>query len=178
MNHQPYENWILDGRPQDRQEKEQFELHLKECPECFRLQQSWERVHSQIKAAPFKSAPDGFVPRWKIEFAQRIRLQERKQARTMLISLGSGAGAILIALAAVLLPKFSFISIFVGFVSTLIRLFDNLQKLWGLAVGLIQNAPTTLLIVSGILIAGWISLILFAWGISIWRVSLKEVTTK
>jgi hypothetical protein len=178
MNHQPYEKWILDGQPEDQLEKAQLELHLKECSECFRLQQSWDRVHSQIKSTSPKSAPVGFLRRWQTEFAQRSRIQEQKQARTMLISLGSGAGAVMIALAAVLLPKFSIISMFVEFTSTLIRLFDNLRKLWNVLTGLIQAAPTTFLIVSGILLAGWISLILFAWGVSIWRVSLKGVTTK
>ena len=173
MNHQPYENWILDDIQITAEEQDSLNQHLKECPECYQLSRSWKKVHSQIKATPVKSAPAGFMHRWKADFVARQKEQERRQARTLLISLGSGAGAVIIALAVILLPDFSLISLTVGFLTTLVKLFSGLESLWSVAQNLIASAPKSVLIISGLLTAGWISLAIFAWGVSIWRITTK-----
>jgi len=178
MNHQPYENWILDETQITPQEQDSLKQHVKECPECFQLYHSWNKVHAQIKSTPVKSAPAGFVKRWKTDFASRQKEQERRQARTLLISLASGAGAIMIALAVILLPEFSLISITVGFLTTIVKLFSGIESLWSIVSNLVASAPTITLIISGLLIAGWISLAAFAWGISLWRISTKGVNNK
>lgn len=177
MNHMPFENWILDDIQITPQELDSLNQHLKECPECYKLTRSWKKVHAQIESAQVKSAPAGFMHRWKAEFALRQKEQERRQARTLLISLGSGAGAVMIALAVILLPDFSFISLTVGFLTTLIKLFSGIESLWSVFRNIVASAPTIALVISGLLIAGWISLAAFAWGISIWRITTKKVKT-
>ncbi|KAF0110295.1 MAG: hypothetical protein FD147_1761 [Chloroflexi bacterium] len=178
MNHQPYENWILDSLKINPEEQEALSKHMKACPECYKLHHSWNKVQVQLESTPVKPAPAVFVPRWKTQFAKRQKEQERRQARTLLISLGSGAGAIMIALTALLLPDFSVISLMVGFLTTVVRLFNSLDSLWSVIRGLVETAPTITLIITGLLMAGWISLAAFAWGISIWRITIKEVKTK
>jgi hypothetical protein len=178
MNHQPYETWILDELQINPQEQDSLHQHLKECPECQQLYYSWNKVQTQLKSAPVKTAPAGFVGRWKSQLVTRQKEQERRQARTLLISLASGAGAIMIALAVILLPDFSIISITVGFLTTLIKLFSGLESLWSITSGIVKSAPTITLIISGLLLAGWISLAAFAWGLSIWRITSKGVKNK
>jgi uncharacterized membrane protein YgdD (TMEM256/DUF423 family) len=178
MNHQPYENWILDEVQINSQEQDSLKAHLKECPECFKLYHSWNKVHAEIKTTPAQPAPAGFMRRWKYEFASRQREQERRQARTLFISLASGAGAILIALAVILLPDFSFISLLVRFLSTVVQLFSGIESVVSLSRNLINSAPTITLIISGLFIAGWICLAVFAWGISIYRITTKGVKNK
>jgi len=175
MNHQPYEEWILDEVQIDPQEQDSLNQHLKECPECYKLYHSWNKVQNQIRSTPVKAAPAGFMRRWKTDFASRQQEQERRQARTLLISLASGAGAVMIALAVILLPDFSVISLLVGFMTTIIKLFSGIESLWSVTRNIIDSAPTITLIISGLLIAGWISLAAFAWGLSIWRITTKRV---
>lgn len=178
MNHQPYENWILDEVQLTPQEQVSLKQHLKECPECFELQRSWSKVQVQLTTTPVKPAPTGFVSRWKTEFALRQKQQEERQARTLLISLASGAAAVIIALAVILLPDFSVISLTVGFLTTMVKLFSGLQGLWSVAKTLITSASPSTLIISGLLLAAWVSLAAFAWGISIWRITTKGVKAK
>lgn len=178
MNHQPYENWILDEEPINSEERDSLKQHLKECPACFKLYHSWSKVQTEIKTTPVQPAPAGFMRRWKYEFASRQREQERRQARTLFISLASGAGAILIALAIILLPDFSVISLLVRFLTTVVKLFSGIESIVSISKNLINSAPTVTLIVSGLFIAGWICLAIFAWGLSIYRITTKGVKTK
>lgn len=178
MNHQPYENWILDEVQIDSQEQDSLKQHLKECPECFKLNHSWNKVQTEIKSTPVEPAPAGFMRRWKYEFASRQREQERRQARTLFISLASGAGAILVALAVILLPDFSFISLMVRFLTTVVKLFSGLDSIVSISRNLIESAPTITLIIIGMFIAGWICLAVFAWGLSIYRITTKGVKNK
>lgn len=178
MNHQPYEDWILDELQLTPQEQDSLSQHLKECPECYKLSHSWNKVQTQLRSTPVKSAPDGFISRWKTDFAARQKAQERRQARTLLISLTSGALAIAIALAVILLPDFSFISLTVGFLTTVIKIFSGIESIWSVASNIVDSAPTVSLVIGGLLIAGWISLAAFVWGISIWRITTKGVKNK
>ena len=178
MNHQPYENWILDEVQINSQEKDSLKQHLKECSECFKLNHSWNKVQTEIKSTPIEPAPAGFMRRWKYEFASRQREQERRQARTLFISLASGAGAVLIALAVILLPDFSLISLMVRFLTTIVKLFSGIDSLISVSRNLIESAPTITLVVSVLFVAGWICLAVFAWGLSIYRITTKGVKNK
>lgn len=178
MNHQPFENWILDELTLTPQEQSSLEQHLKDCPDCYRLQRSWSKAQQHLITAPRKTAPANFMTHWKSNFTARQKEQERRQARTLLISLGSGAVAITVALTIVLLPDFSLISLLVGFLTTIVKLFSGIESTWSMVRNIVNSAPTITLVVSGLMIAGWISLAAFAWGISIWRITTKGVKAK
>lgn len=178
MNHQPFENWILDDEKISPQEQELLTRHIKECPGCYQLQNSWNKVRSQIESSPVKQAPSGFVNRWTNNFAKRQKEQERKQARTLLISLTSGIGAVAIAMAIILLPDFSLISVLVGFLGAIVKIFSGIESLWSFMRSFVTTAPTITLVIGGLFTAGWISLAAFAWGVSIWRISTKGVQNK
>ena len=175
MNHQLYEDWILDDVQLTTQEQDSLNQHLKECHECYKLYHSWNKVQTQIQSAPVAPAPAGFVNRWKTDFASRKKAQERRQARTLLISLSSGALAIMIALAVILLPNFSFISLTVGFLTILVKMATGLQSLWTIASTLVSSASPSTLIIGGLLVAGWVSLVALVWGLSIWKITTKKV---
>jgi anti-sigma factor RsiW len=178
MNHQPYETWILDGKPSAPAEKEKLENHLKECTRCARLQTSWTEMDRHVRSTPMKNAPTGFVQNWQNNLAFFKERQKQKQARTLLISFISGALVVLIALGAVLLPKISLISVIVTVASVAIRFMESLKQLWSLILGLMKVAPASTLLVIGAMLGGWILLIMFAWAASVWKVSLKKVVAK
>jgi anti-sigma factor RsiW len=178
MNHQPFEVWILDDKQINPQERELLDRHLKDCPECYRLDHAWSKARRQLESTPLRAPQTGFVARWQSQFAQRQKVHERQQARTLLISLGSGGGAVLVALIALFLPKFSLISLLVRSLTTIIRLFNGLDAIWSVFLGLVRTAPTITILITGVLLAGLISLATFAFGISLWRISLKGVKAK
>lgn len=178
MNHQPFENWILDEHPGSPSEKEQLEQHIKECDHCAHLNWTWHEARHQLLISGVKKAPVNFSTQWPERLALFKLKKQRKQARTLLASFIGGAFMVLIALGALLVPNISIISMLVGVTSSVIRFIETVKELWTLLQSLIKVAPTTLLIVSGALLAGWITLAVLAWGVSIWRVSIKKVNAK
>jgi len=178
MNHQPFENWILDEYPGSPSEKEQLEQHIKECAHCAHLNRTWHEARHQLLINGVKKAPVNFSAHWPQRLALFKQMKQRKQARTLLASFIGGAFMVLIALGALLVPNISVISMLVGVTSSVVRFIETMKELWTLLQSLIKVAPTTLLIVSGALVAGWITLAVLAWGASIWRVSIKKVNAK
>lgn len=174
MNHQPYETWILDEHPVSDEHKIALEEHLKTCPECVKLKRSWVMVEKTLISTPVKQAPARFVNDWKGSLAARKRAQEKKQARTLLISLCSGGVAIMIALAALFLPEFSLISVGVGFVTTLVQLLTGLENFWSIIFRLSRSIPVSTIIITGVLISSWIILACLAWGLSIWKLAFRR----
>ena len=177
MNHQPYENWILDEYPGSQSEKEQLEQHLKGCDHCAHLQRTWHETRQQLVISGVKKAPAQFTAQWPEHLAMFKQKKKRKQARTLLASFVGGAFMVLIAMGALLVPNISIIPMLVGVTSSIVRFVESVKGIWILLQSLVRVAPTTLLIVSGALLAGWITLAVLAWGVSIWRVSIKKVNT-
>jgi hypothetical protein len=178
MNHQPFENWILDEYPGTPSEKGLLAQHIKECDHCAQLHRTWHDAHHQLVISGVKKAPINFSTQWLERLALFKLKKQRKQARTLLASFVGGAFMVLIALGALLVPNISIISMLVGVTSSVIRFIEAIKELWTLLQSLVKVAPTTLLIVSGALLAGWITLAVLAWSVSIWRVSIKKVNVK
>jgi len=178
MNHQPYETWILDGYENNQENRESLQAHLRVCNRCAQLHSSWQKAQRQIKTAPIQKAPGNFVANWQKNLVLFKEKQKRKQARTLLLSFITGALIVLIALAAVLLPKISFISVIVTIASAAVRLVESIKQVWLLIMSLLKVAPTTTIIVIGAMLVGWILLAVTAWMVSVWKVSVKKVVEK
>lgn len=178
MNHQPYENWILEGYEGSPENKAQLEAHLQVCNQCAQLQSSWQKVQRQIKSAPMQRAPANFVPNWQKNLVHFKEKQKSKQAHKLLIGFIGSSLVVFVALGAVLLPKISLISVIVMITSTLVRLMESIKEIWVLITSLIKVAPTTTIIVIGAMLSGWILLAVLAWVVSVWKVSLKKVVEK
>ncbi len=178
MNHQPFETWILDGNPETAENKELLKEHLKGCSQCARLQTSWQEVQRQVVTTPAQKAPKFFVSTWQSNLVLFKENQKRKDAKTLLFSLIGSAVMVLIALGAILLPKISLISVIVTISSAIVRIIESVKQIWSLLLSLMKVAPTTTLIVIGAMLAGWILLVVAAWGVSVWKVSLKKVVEK
>ena len=178
MNHQPFETWILDVPPGSPEEKEQLNKHIEVCPHCAQIQQTWMEAHHQLRSAPAKKAPQNFISMWQNNLILFKERQKRKQARTLLATFIGGALVALIALSAILLPKFSLISMIVMVTSSVVRFVESMKQIWTLILSLVRVAPTTTLLVIGAMLGGWILLAVLAWGLSVWKVSVKKVVAK
>lgn len=174
MSHQPFENWILDEPPVTPDEKQELAKHINECPECGHLVEGWKSVQHSIRVSEMYSAPADFTAKWSENLARRKREQEKRQARILITSLCSGAGALLIALVILYLPEFSLISLAAGFISTLFAVINGIGNFWSITFKLIQTVPTTTLIVTIAIVSGWVLLASFTLGLSIWKLAFRR----
>lgn len=84
MNHQPFENWLLDEEPLTSQQRRDLESHLRGCTTCSGIADANLALHSRRMATPAPGFPDRFRPR----LAAWQREQRRRQAiGTMLLVL-------------------------------------------------------------------------------------------
>ncbi len=174
MNHQPYESWILDNPPISTEEKRELEQHIKVCPECSRLQKGWGLVEQSLQSRQIQPAPQNFTHKWSASLERRKREQEKKQARTLVIALCSGAFAILIALAIFFLPDFSLISLIASFISTMATFFGGIEDFWSILINLAQAVSPATLIVTILIVSSWVILACFTLGLSIWKIAFKR----
>lgn len=177
MNHQPYETWILDDYQVTLEEKTKLDRHLADCPKCTRLARSWTAAKQEIKLAPVIAAPAGFSQRWQNSLAARRIELKRQQTRTMLISLISTAVAVSITLGVLLLPAISPITVMVNFFSGLIKLVNSVSQFWIFLSSFLKAAPTEMVIGLGLMLSLWVSITTLAWGISLYRITLKGIRT-
>jgi hypothetical protein len=175
MNHQPYEDLLLDDAPLTPGEKELLGQHLAVCLQCARLEQSLRALDHEFKMAPAVSPAIGFTSRWQASLPARRIKHEREQTRIILISMAATVVATCITLAAFLLPNISPITVFVNLFTGLIKLVNSVIAFWGFVGSFFNAIPTSLTI--GILatISVWLSLILLAWGITLYRITSKGI---
>jgi hypothetical protein len=173
MNHQPYEDLLLDDAPLTPGEKEMLSQHLAVCPQCARLEQSLRALDHEFKVAPAVSPAVGFTSRWQASLPARRKKHEREQTRIILISMASTVVATSITLAAFLLPDISPITVFVNLFTDLIKLVDAIAQFWKFVASFFNAIPTSLTIGILAIISFWLSLTLLAWGITFYRITLK-----
>lgn len=177
MNHQPFEDMLLDDRKLSASEKEKLTQHLAVCPNCAKLEHSLRSLDHEFKAAPVAMPEAGFSARWQASLPARRKQHEHEQTRIILISMAVTVVATGITLGAFLLPPISPISIFANFVAALAKLISSVTGFWAFIGAFLKAAPKGLSIGLILSITTWISIILFAWGISIYKLTLKGMET-
>lgn len=175
MNHQPYDSWILEDEPIERSQQVELEEHLKECPKCSSLHESWMTAKAKIKTAPVMQPKAGFADRWQQSLAERRKAEERRQSRNLILWLTGSALLVLIIFAIIFVPDFSLISLVVTAIHTMVNVSTGISELWDLLYNIVRSLPTSLLIVTCLFFSTLISVVSFVWGISLWKMSLKGV---
>lgn len=178
MNHNPYENWILDDLPITADQKRELSIHMDECPECARLYQGWSSVQHTIRQTQIQPAPADFTAKWTSSLLHRKREQEKKQARNLAISLATGAVATLIALGIILLPDLSLISLAAGSITSLTALVTGIESFWSILFKLVRAVPSSSLIVTLFVVSGWVLLACFTLGFSVWKLAFQRKVKK
>jgi anti-sigma factor RsiW len=178
MNHNPYENWILDDIPITADQKRELFRHMDECPECARLYQGWSSVQHTLRQTQIQPAPADFTTKWTASLIHRKRVQEKKQARNLVISLGTGAVATLIALGFILLPDLSLISLVARSITSLTALVTGIESFWLVLFKLAQAVPSSSLIATLLVVSGWVLLASFTLGYSVWKLAFQRKVNK
>ena len=79
MNHQPFEEWLLNDMPLDPDRKRELDLHIRSCAYCAALAETGMALHSVKMVSP----ANGFTARFQ------TRLGSTKTGRTPAKILGS-----------------------------------------------------------------------------------------
>jgi len=74
MNHQPFEDWLLNDKPITHEQKRELDVHLRICSYCAALAETGVALKSVRKASP----QAGFTTRFQARLAER-KLAERRQ---------------------------------------------------------------------------------------------------
>ena len=74
MNHQPFEDWLLNDKPITHEQKRELDVHLRTCSYCTALAETGIALKSVRKASP----QSGFTNRFQARLAER-KLAERRR---------------------------------------------------------------------------------------------------
>jgi hypothetical protein len=74
MNHQPFEEWLLNDMPLDPDRKRELDLHIRSCAYCAALAETGMALHSVKMVSP----ANGFTARFQARLAVQ-KLAERRQ---------------------------------------------------------------------------------------------------
>jgi hypothetical protein len=168
MNHQPFEDWLLNDKNLTPAEKRELDLHLRTCPYCTVLAETGVALRS----VPVVPPAAGFTMRFQQRLAAQKVAERRRRLWGMIVLLVSGAGLIIW----LILPYlFAFLAAPVEWVTAgigyLLFIVTSLQALTEALSVLIRMAtdfiPPYAWMVLGSTLAG----LGLLWTISIWQFS-------
>lgn len=166
MNHQPFEEWLLNDEPIAPEQKRELDLHLRSCDYCSALAETGKVLRSVVMASP----AEGFTARFQARLAEHKRADRRRKLW--------GAGFFLIGGISLLLwfagPSIlSFLSSpenwIVTFVEWGVFLITTLQALTQAGEVLLHVIPGFLPPFAWMVVVSGFAGISLLWSVSIWR---------
>ncbi len=166
MNHQPFEDWLLNDMPMTQEQKRELDMHVRTCAYCDALVESGIALKSVKKSSP----QPGFAVRFETRLAAR-KLVERRRKRWGSIVFAAGGLALLVWLISPYLATFlaapaTWISALVEWVVFIIT---TMQALAQAGSVLLQVAPAFLSPFVWMILVSAFAGISLLWSISIWR---------
>ncbi len=171
MNHQPFEDWLLNDKTLTPAETRELDLHLRTCPHCTAL----SATGLALRAAPVIAPAAGFTLRFQQRLIAQKAMERRRKLWGMILFIIGGAGFIVWFSASYLLALFNapvqWITTFIGYslfiVTTLQALTEVMTVLLRMASDFI---PTYIWLVLSSTLAG----LGLLWAISIWQFSRTQ----
>jgi len=173
MDHQPFEQWILNEKQLTKQQENLLNEHLLGCEECAVLSTSWKRVELELQTSKLAAPSPGFVSRWQFNLANKKAIQHQVQAIKTFIGI---SGAILITMGALLtwlLLTNSVSDIIIGgahFFTGFMQTYFNFRAV---LFHFLRQAPPFTPYLFWIFAAGWGIVVTALWGLTIWRISKR-----
>lgn len=75
MNHQPFEEWLLNDKPITQEQKRELDLHMRTCTYCAALAETGIALKSVKKASP----KAGFTARFEARLVERKLAEQRRR---------------------------------------------------------------------------------------------------
>lgn len=175
MNHQPFEEWLLNDIPLTAEQKHDLDQHMRSCEYCNALAESGKALHSVTMASP----AEGFTARFQERLAEhKIADRRRKIWGTSLFLIGGLSLLMWLAGPSI----FAFASSPENLIATLVE--------WGIFLittlqAFTQAGEVFLHVIPGVLppfawmviISGFAGMSLL-WSVSIWRFVRKPQGVK
>lgn len=166
MNHQPFEEWLLNDMPITTEQKRELDLHLRSCSYCSALVETGIALKTVKKVSP----QPGFTMRFQARLAER-KLAERRRWLWGTILFTAGGLAMLMWLAAPWLASFfaapaTWISAFVQWGVFIITTLKALTQAGSVFLRII---PDFLSPFAWMIILSAFAGVSLLWSVSIWR---------
>jgi hypothetical protein len=166
MNHQPFEDWLLNDMPITHEQKHELDLHVRVCAYCSALAETGIALKSVKKV----SAQTGFTTRFQARLVQRKLVERRRRIwGTALFTLGGLAMLMWLAspyLASFISSPATWISALVGWA---IFVITTVQALAQAGSVFLQIIPDFLSPFAWMVILSAVAGVSLLWSISIWR---------
>jgi hypothetical protein len=168
MDHRPFEDWLLDNRQLNSNEKRQLNDHLRGCPSCSALAE----VDLALKSVKMAEPSTGFADLFQVRLASRKKALQRRNFWGFFVLTVSVIG-MLVWLAWPIITSFV-----QSPVNLLASWLTSLASLWANAETLLQGGAVLFKVIPGFIPAYvWIILLLIAGGWSLlWIFSLMKLT--
>lgn len=88
MNHQPFEDWLLDDQPLSIPQQRELQIHLHSCTRCGAIADS----NLALRAKRLISPSPGFTDRFRPRLAEWRKAQLRRQALGTIVLVLAGLG--------------------------------------------------------------------------------------
>ena len=75
MNHQPFEDWLLNDTPITQEQKRELDMHTRTCAYCAALAETGIALKSVKKLSP----KPGFTNRFQARLAERKLMEQRRK---------------------------------------------------------------------------------------------------
>ncbi|HSJ89975.1 MAG TPA: hypothetical protein VK909_22380 [Anaerolineales bacterium] len=75
MNHQPFEDWLLNDKPITQEQKRELDMHMRTCAYCAALAETGIALKSVKKAYP----QSGFANRFQARLVERKMAEQRRR---------------------------------------------------------------------------------------------------
>jgi hypothetical protein len=168
MNHQPFEEWLLNDKNLSPAETRELDLHLRTCGHCTALSATGLALRSAIVVAPTA----GFTMRFQQRLATQKIAERRRKLWGMIVLVVSGVGLLSWFIAPYLL---AFVSEPVVWVLTVISYFlfivTALQAITDVMIVLLRMAPVFIPPYVWMVLLSTLAGLGLLWTISIWRFS-------
>ena len=166
MNHQPFEDWLLNDMPITHEQKRELDLHVRTCAYCSALVETGLALKSVKKASP----QTGFTTRFQARLVQR-KLAERRRRIWGTVLFMFGGLAMLMWLTSPYLASFiaapaTWISALVGWVVFVITTIQALAQAGSVFLRII---PDFLSPFAWMIILSAVAGVSLLWSVSIWR---------
>jgi hypothetical protein len=168
MNHQPFEEWLLNDKNLTPAETRELDLHLRTCSHCTAL----SATGLALRSTPVVAPAAGFTLRFQQRLAAQKVAERRRKLWGMIVLLVGGVGLLGWFTAPFLL---AFFSAPVGWVAVAIGYFlfviTSLQALAEVMAVLLRTVPDFIPPYIWMVLVSTLAGIGLLWTISIWQFS-------
>lgn len=171
MNHQPFEDWLLQETPLEPKQRLELDVHLRICSYCSALAESGKALHTVKRVSPAA----GFSTRFQNRLARQRAVERRRRAWGSLVFTVGGL-VMLMWLAGPYLVSFlaspaTWITALTGWV---VYLITTLRAIGEAGFVVLDVIPSFLSPLTWMILVSAIAGMVLLWSVSIWRLAQRS----